>query len=282
VKARNRPPKLTPATPSPPPPPPEPTPAELLARKRLAGPAPIGARELHSLVARVVYGDRGALGGLTPLVTTAEDAWRAVQSVYGTGAHEPAIDPDRAARAVAAAGARLATAARAGGRIALASARPAESLGLFLDLARLAARLGGMVVTERDAGPLRIDGREPRWLRWLGGVAVVTDRHALYEARAADAAAEWMFLVGRPALVVADGPFAERAWHEGIPTLAFAGLDRPALAVAAATGTGDGAVVPVHGGRPPVAYEVLAALLEAAAEAPLATAAPAASGADVT
>ena len=37
----------------------------------------------------------------------------------------------------------------------------------------------------------------------------------------------------RPALVVADGPFADVAWEAGIDVIALAGLDRPALAVAA-------------------------------------------------
>ena len=64
-----------------------------------------------------------------------------------------------------------------------------------------------------DFGPIRADGRTPRWLRWVGGVAVVSDGRALCDARDGEAAREWMFAIPRPALVVADGPFAEVAWE---------------------------------------------------------------------
>ena len=42
-------------------------------------------------------------------------------------------------------------------------------------LARLARAAGGSVDDTDDAGPMRVDGRGPRWLRWVDGVAVVTD-----------------------------------------------------------------------------------------------------------
>jgi hypothetical protein len=79
---------------------------------------------------------------------------------------------------------------------------------------------------------MRVDGRSERYLRWVDGVAVVTDGQSLCSVRAIEAAQEWLFMIPRPALVVADGPYAEVAADAGIEVIAFAGLDRCSLAVA--------------------------------------------------
>ena len=107
-----------------------------------------------------------------------------------------------------------------------------------------------------------------RFLRWVDGVAVVTDGSSLLATSGADAAEEWMFLAGRPSLVVADGPFAAAAVDAGVEVVAFAGLDRVDLAVPAVRTTA------LHSngvwwsrctaaGRP-AAYAPLVALLERA------------------
>jgi hypothetical protein len=153
--------------------------------------------------------------------------------------------------------------ARAGGRIAFASAQPASLLSLQSALARRARSWGGSIDDSDDAGPMRVDGRGPRWLRWIDGVAVVTDGASVLATTGADAAEEWMFLTGRPTLVVADGAFAPSAVRAGIEVVAFAGLDRIDLAIPAARAQGC-LVVPVHGGRSPRAYEPLTTVLETA------------------
>ena len=87
-----------------------------------------------------------------------------------------------------------------------------------------------------DFGPIRADGRTPRWLRWIGGVAVVSDgaRAVRHARRRGGARVD----VRDPAAGarVADGPFAEVAWERGIEVVALAGLDRPGLAVAGRAG----------------------------------------------
>jgi len=71
-----------------------------------------------------------------------------------------------------------------------------------------------------------------------------------------------LFTVGRPSLAVADGVFAVAAIAAGLDTIAFADLDAPAPALAAARGR-PVEVVTVASGRPPGAYlPVRDALLE--------------------
>jgi mRNA-degrading endonuclease toxin of MazEF toxin-antitoxin module len=71
-----------------------------------------------------------------------------------------------------------------------------------------------------------------------------------------------MFAMPRPALVIADGPFAEVAWESGVEVVALAGLDRLALAVATATARREtGVVVPLCTDRAARAYRVLEELV---------------------
>jgi hypothetical protein len=116
---------------------------------------------------------------------------------------------------------------------------------LHLSFSRLAPLRGGAVVHLAYFGPIRADGRAGRRLRWFGGVAVVSDGDGLCATRDGEAAREWLFAIPRPALVIADGPFAEVAWESGIDVVACAGLDRLGLAVAAAR-RGAGIVVPMR------------------------------------
>jgi Phosphatase len=207
-----------------------------------------GPRELRHTVDRL------------PDVNSVE-AWAAIRAVFGATPERPQIDPACTVRAARVAAARVAAIARAGGRIACATSQPGSLLGVHCALAR-AMRVGGGVVEDADdAGPLRVDGRGPRWIRWLEGVAVVTDGASLLTTSGPEAADEWMFLAGRPALVVADGPFASAAVAAGIELVAFAGLDRVDLAIPAARAAGC-LVVPVHLGRPPRSYAALSGLLE--------------------
>jgi hypothetical protein len=259
-RAKHRPPKLEPTAPAAPPPAPPPTLVELLERAKVAGP-PLGGgpgpTELRRFVERLVAGDRRALGALAPIAgVTVLDAWAAVTAVYGASPEAPRIDPERTIVGIDEAGERIRTAARAGARIAVATARPASMLGLHLAAASMARDLGAELVDLADVGPLRADGRARRYVRWTGGVAAVTDGEALLATRDAEAAREWMFVIPRPALVVADGSFAEAAWEAGVEVVAFAGLDRAGLAIAAARGVRC-TLVPLRTDRPPRNYRPL-------------------------
>lgn len=272
VRSRNRPPKLLPRVGAVRPAPPATT-AELLERAKVAGKAGgPGPTELRRFVERIVAGDRAALGELAPFPElTTLDAWAAFTEVFGATPERAAIDPERSLRSAHAAQRRIHAVAERGGRIACATAAPASLLGIYGAIVRYALGAGAEIGDLADVGPLRIDGRSPRFVRWLEGVAVVSDGAALCATRDGEAAREWLFVHPRPSLVVADGPFAEVAWEAGIEVVAFAGLDRGALAIPAARGDRC-TLVPMRVDRPPRAYaplsDVFSATPEPASERP--------------
>ena len=97
----------------------------------------------------------------------------------------------------------------------------------------------------------------------------MTDGQSLCETRGPEAAAEWLFLVPRPALVIADGPYADAALDAGVEVIALAGLDHCSLAVARQRGRSC-LVVPMWTDRPPGAYRPLLETALGAAIAPAA------------
>ena len=268
-RARDRPPRLETNVGASQPAPPL-TVAEILERAKVVG---IGASgpgptELRRTIERITMGDRRALGEIAPLAAlTPGDAWSAVTATFGARSDAATIDATRTLAATAAAVLRVQEVARSGARIALATAAPASLLTLHLAFAGVACAYGGEVVDLSDFGPIRADGRTARWLRWVGGVAVVSDGRALCDTRDGEAAREWVFAIPRPALVVADGPFAEVAWEQGLEVVALSGLGRPALAIARARG-GRCTVVPMHTDRPARAYRAIEDLVRAAPARP--------------
>ena len=118
-----------------------------------------------------------------------------------------------------------------GAHIVLATSKPASLLPMYLALGAL-ARIGRRR-RRRRRGLEPAAGRRSRrrTLRWVDGVAVVTDGQSLCETRGPEAAAEWLFLVPRPAVVIADGPYADAALEAGVEVVALAGLDHCSLAV---------------------------------------------------
>jgi hypothetical protein len=244
---------------------PVPTREELVERAKLAGaaggPEP-GPTELRRLVDRIARGDRRVLGELAPVPgLTALESWASITSVFGATPDDPRIDPRCTITGAEHAAARVRAVAGSGARIAIATAHPASLLPLHHAFASLARRGGGDVIDVSDATLMRADGRTARWLRWVDGVATVTDGSALFSTNDGEVAREWLFIVPRPALVIADGPFAEVAWEAGIEVVVLAGLDRPAIAVSAARGKGC-TVVPLRTDRPPRNYAVIRSLVE--------------------
>jgi hypothetical protein len=261
-RPKNRPPRLEPAVEvahdaAPP------TPEARLEHAKVAGTGGSGPgpTELRRLLERMALNDRRSLGELAPLRgLSADDAWAAVSETYGATRGVATIDAARTLDATRRAATRIVEVAATGARIALATARPASLLTVQMAWARLAAAAGADVIDLPDFGPIRADGRTPRWLRWIGAVAVVSDGRALCDTADGEAAREWIFAVPRPALVVADGPFAEVAWEAGVEVVALAGLDRPALAVASAR-EGRGLVVPLRTDRPARGYAPIEELI---------------------
>lgn len=264
-RARDRPPRLEPRVDAPQPVSP-PTLEGRIGRSKIVGPSASGPgpTELRRKIVRLTTADRRAFGELEPMVGLAlGDVWRAVTATFGATETAAAIDVALTVAATRAAAARVVAVATGGGRIAIATASPASLLTLHLAFAQLVCGAGGELIDLADFGPIRADGRTARRLRWVGGVAVVSDGRAICDTRDGEAAREWIFAMPRPALVVADGAFAEIAWEAGIEVVAVAGLDRPALALAA-TRVGRCTVVPVHTDRPASAYRPLEELISGA------------------
>jgi hypothetical protein len=222
---------------------------------RVAGPhAHFGRDAVRASLRALVNGDRRARLGCDGLEGCTPDEVRdALVSTHGwdPNAARAAIDPDCTIAAMKSAAVRIADAAQAGARIAVATARPASLLGLAQYVAAEASALGARVLASDRAA---IDGGAGRELWWIGGVAVLTDGGSLL---ASDGAGDdWLFAVGRPDLVVADRAYAGCAVRAGYEVVAWADLDAPALALAAARGRRI-LVVPVDERRPAAAYEVV-------------------------
>ncbi|HTL83701.1 MAG TPA: phosphatase [Acidimicrobiia bacterium] len=264
MSPRPRPPRLEPHIPEPQAPASPPTLEQRLERAKVAG-AGVGPgpTELRRFIERVVAGDPGALGELPEFSgLTAVEAWAAFDAVFGITPEQPTIDAHRTVDAARRAVAQIEEVGRGGGRIAVATASPASVLPLAQAFARLARGAGGELEVLPDAGPIRVDGRSGRALRWVDGVASVTDGQGLLATRDGEAAREWFFVLRRPSLVVADGPFAEVAWAMGVPVVALAPPERGALAIAAARADRC-LVVPVRMDREPRCYGPLSEALEA-------------------
>jgi len=264
-KARNRPPHLE-STAGHQALAPPPTLPELLERSHVAGRTPAtGPSELRRMV------ERAAADSAPPIVL--EEAWASVEAVFGATAEKPIIDPALTIAAAARAVRRITNVAEAGSPIAFATSRPASLITVYLALGRVARISGGDVISESDSGPLRVDGRTARTVRWIDGVAVVTDGQDLCATRGPEAPQEWLFLMPRPALVVADGPFADVAIDAGIEVIAPAGLDHCSLAIARRRDR-NCLVVPMWTDRSPDAYRPLLESSLIAAIAPADTASP--------
>jgi hypothetical protein len=161
-----------------------------------------------------------------------EDCAAEIFGIDPTGT-KVAIDPELTSIALEEAFEKISEAARSGAKIIFASSRPAATMPLFIELARLSASVGAEVLDSFDnSSPFIADGRKGRMLTWCSGVAVVSDGSSLLATDDAVAAEDLLFHLPRPDLVVADHIFAGAALTNGFPTVAFAGLNSLAVAVA--------------------------------------------------
>ena len=93
------------------------------------------------------------------------DGWVAMNAVFGATYEAPTIEPSRTLKFAHAAATRVREVAQSGARVAFATAVPASLLTIYFALARIAAAAGAEVEELGDVGPIRADGRHPRWLR---------------------------------------------------------------------------------------------------------------------
>lgn len=265
--ATRRPPKLTTTETLPTPGPrSEPTLRRQLLDSRVSGRQRVGRTEVLATARRVVRGEPGALYDIAPFAGLAlEEVMLAISAVWGPDLGSPdlsaalSIDPDLTLAGAAAGFGRVADVARRGGRLLFVTTRPASLLGLNQELVRLAGAAGGQVLVDDETGPSQLDGRSDRNLRWIDGVAVVTDGEALLGGPGFGAAAELLFHLPPPDLVIADRAVAGGFLDAGIEAVVFAGLDAVALGLAASRGY-PVTVVPLDATRAPAAYAVLTRL----------------------
>jgi len=228
-----------------------------LKRGHVAGrSARFGREEMVALMRRFAAGAPAVRLGLDPFATlTLAQVEAAVAVVYGWEGDGPRarIAAPRTVDAFDSAVTRILEVADTGGGIAFATARPASLLPLHCALADAADHAGATTLQLRESGPIGAGGRR---LRWLDGVAVVTDGVQLLGDDDVHAAEELLFSLPRPDLVVADRCFAGVALNAGIEVVAFADLDALALAVAAHRGRAV-RVVPLDERRPPASYAPL-------------------------
>lgn len=259
---RDRPPRLddpTPRHPAAPTPPRPPTLRSLVVARRLAGPhTRLGRAEIAAVVARLAAGNPEATLGLDLGRITRDEAWAALDAGWGYTGDGPraSIDPERTIAGTASAALRLRAVAAAGGRVALATGRPASLLATYRALATWLSGQGAEVLAYEAFGPLA--GGRSLW--WLDGVATVTDGASILADDGQTSGEEWLFAVGRPDLVVADRGFAAAALAADLETVAFADLDAVVLGVAARRDR-PVRLVPLDDRRPPEAYMPIVAEL---------------------
>lgn len=218
-----------------------------------------GVAELRHLMRRLAAGDPEACAGLGPFAgLTGDELAGLLERVWGCRSDGATVGVDAARSLLGAARARerVLDVARRGGAVVFATAAPACLLGFHARLATLAREAGGRVVVDDGPHGVPVSGNGHRRIVWVAGVAVATDGRTLGGSVGRDAAAELLFHLARPDLVVGDGPFAAAAVRDGIETVVVADLDGMAFGVAAARGL-PVTVVPVRLGACPGAYEEL-------------------------
>ena len=157
------------------------------------------------------------------------------QEVFGidTSNHSVFIDPELTMIALDEAFDKIANAASNGAKIIFASSRPAATLPLFIEIARLSESVGANILQSfDDTSSFIADGRKGRHFSWSGGVAVMSDGESILASNDAKAADDLFFHLPRPDLVVADHIFAGASITCGFATVAFTGLESLAVAVA--------------------------------------------------
>jgi len=163
------------------------------------------------------------------------------------------IAPEPILDACAAIGTSLAAAAGRGDRLLIATGHPGALDVLYRELERLAVARGASVVRPADGERWRDPDRDHDWtIGYLSGVGMITDGRAPRHTHRPDAMRR-MLERERPDLVLADHGFAGAAIEAGVPTVAVADVNDPALLVARAQGRTE-VVVVMDDHVPPEAY----------------------------
>jgi hypothetical protein len=166
------------------------------------------------------------------------------RSIDRDARHGPVdIAPEPVLAQLAEAGDRLASAARLGETVLLATGHPIGLALLYHALDALLSRAGANVRRAAHHERWRQDGLDHDWIidHW-GGVGVLTDGREPRHTHRPDAM-QHMLADVRPDLVVADHGFAGAAIEAGVETVSIADVNDPALLVAKAQGRTEVVVV---------------------------------------
>jgi len=146
------------------------------------------------------------------------------------------VDPELVLLACEAVGQRLAIAVERGERVILATGHPVGLAHLYIEVGR-ALRTRGVELLRPADGLIWRDGdRHHQWqLRYLEGVAILTDRASARHTHSGDPMAR-MLEAERADLVFADHGFAGAAIERGVETVSIADVNDPALLVAQVQG----------------------------------------------
>jgi Phosphatase len=153
------------------------------------------------------------------------------------------IDPELVLDACEAVGDRLAQAVRLGERLVLATGHPVGLAHLYIEVARLVRDRGVEILEPADGVTWRDGERHHPWqIRYLDGVAILTDKASARHTHGADAMGRMLADV-TPDLVFADHGFAGAAIERGVETVSIADVNDPALIVARALGRTETVIV---------------------------------------
>lgn len=163
------------------------------------------------------------------------------------------IDPDRTADAIVAAARRLSEAAERGAELLAATGHPTGLLEHHMRVTDAYVLAGGKVVRPREDEKLSIGKRRVR-VRYVGGVACLTDGAALQHTHGAEAMEALLETEPWPDIVLGDHGFAGAAIERDIPTVAVMDINDHALALGWAE-KADVVIIPMDDNRAPRLYE---------------------------
>ena len=153
------------------------------------------------------------------------------------------VDPELVIQACEAVGDRLALACARGERVILATGHPVGLAHLYTGVGRQLAARGVELLRPYEGVAWRdAEDRHDWQVRYLAGVALLTDRASARHTHRGDAMARMLGEV-RPDLVFADHGFAGAAIEAGVETLSIADVNDPALLAARAQGRTDTVIV---------------------------------------
>lgn len=241
-----------------------PKPRELLKRNGVSGCAhwKVGRSEMHSIVRTIAHGDPRSNGRLDVGAVGTDDVYAALRTTWGCTLDDSRarLDVDRTIAAFAHALERIDEVAAAGGRVIVATSRPASLLAVHTALVERARAGGARVLTEREVRGVRARRRPDLQVWWVDGVAVLTDGADLLSHDDGEVWREIDFAVGRAELVITDGVLGPAALAERFEVVTFADLHHAVLGVAAERGR-PAHVVPAVLSRPAWCYKPFLTLM---------------------